>query len=114
MLKLYYLKSNNKNVIANINNYFEKNEMNYRVVKIFRKTNHKDDWYLYVVIAKNTVTGKYTVWTSWNETMQSLSYGHYGIQLIEDCLEIVDEYTNVYEKMIEIDEIMGKGKRIEK
>lgn len=98
MIKLFYLKSNNKNVIANINNYFKRKEMNYRVVRLFKKTDHKDDWYLYVIIAKNTVTGKYAVWTSWNESTQSLNYGHYNIQSIKDCLEIVDEYTNVYEK----------------
>ena len=108
MLKLYYLKSNNKNVIANINNYFEKSCLDYRVVKIFRKTNHKDDWYLYVVIAKNTTTGKYAVWTSWNEATKSLNYGHYEIETIEDCIEIAKENTNVYEDMINVDEILAK------
>ena len=91
--KLEMIESEDKEVIDNINSYFRENEMNYDIVKLYKKSNYKGDWYLYVVIARLTNTQKYTVWTSWNDSTKCLNHGHYGITSIEDCMEIVDEYT---------------------
>ena len=49
--KLEMLEAKDKEVIENINSYFKENEMTYEVVKLYRKSNRKNDWYLYVVVA---------------------------------------------------------------
>ena len=91
--KLEMLESEDKEVIDSINSYFRENGINYEVVKLYKKSNRKNDWYLYVVIAKLTNTQRYAVWTSWNDSRKCLNHGHYGITSIEDCMEVVDEYT---------------------
>lgn len=67
--KLEMLEANDKEVIDSINSYFRENEMNYEVVKLYRKSNRK------------------------NDSRKCLNHGHYGITSIEDCMEVVDEYT---------------------
>lgn len=91
--KLEMLEAKDKEVIDRINSYFRENEMNYEVVKLYRKSNRKNDWYLYVVVARFTNTQRYAVWTSWNDSIKCLNHGHYDITSIEDCMEVVDEYT---------------------
>lgn len=91
--KLEMLEAKDKEVFENINSYFRENEMNYEVVKLYRKSNRKNDWYLYVVVARFTNTQRYAVWTSWNDLIKCLNHGHYDITSIEDCMEVVDEYT---------------------
>ena len=49
--KLKMLESEDKEVVDSINSYFRENEMNYEVMKLYKKSNRKNDWYLYVVIA---------------------------------------------------------------
>lgn len=90
--KLEMLEAKDKEVVENINSYFRENEMNYEVVKLYRKSNRKNDWYLYVV-ARFTNTQRYAVWTSWNDSRKCLNHGHYGITSIEHCMEVVNEYT---------------------
>ena len=91
--KLEMLEAKDKEVIDNINSYFKENEMTYEVVKLYKKSNRKNDWYLYVVVAELANTQRYAVWTSWNDSRKCLNHGHYGITSIEDCMEVVDEYT---------------------
>lgn len=91
--KLKMLESEDKEVVDSINSYFRENEMNYEVMKLYKKPNRKNDWYLYVVIARLINTQRYAVWTSWNDSRKCLNHGHYGITSIEDCMEVVDEYT---------------------
>ena len=91
--KLEMLEAKDKEVIDRINSYFRENEMNYEVVKLYKKSNCKNDWYLYVVVARLTNTQRYAVWTSWNDSRKCLNHGHYGITSIEHCMEVVAEYT---------------------
>lgn len=91
--KLEMLEAKDKEVVENINSYFRENEMNYEVVKLYRKSNRKNDWYLYVVVARFTNTQRYAVWTSQNDSRKCLNHGHYGITSIEHCMEVVNEYT---------------------
>lgn len=91
--KLEMLEAKNKEVIDRINSYFRENEMTCEVVKLYRKSNRKNDWYLYVVVARFTNTQRYAVWTSWNDSRKCLNHGHYGITSIEHCIEVVNEYT---------------------
>ncbi len=91
--KLEMLESEDKEVIDSISNYFRENEMNYEVVKLYRKSNRKNELSLYVVVAELANTQRYAVWTSWNDSRKCLNHGHYGITSIEHCMEVVDEYT---------------------
>lgn len=80
-------------VIIHIQEYFKEKLPNYDVVKVRRKSWHKDDSHLFMVAAKKN-TGSYAVWTSWNESTQSLNYGHYDLADIESCEQIMDEFYN--------------------
>ena len=78
-------------VIIHIQEYVQEKLPNYEVVKVRRKSWHKDDTHLYMVAAKKN-TGSYADWTSWNENTQSLNYGHYDLADIESCERVMDEY----------------------
>lgn len=61
---------------------------------------HPGDSYLYMVIAKEKDypetnvqlgCGPWVVWTTWNESTQSLDGGHYDIKTYEDALSICEE-----------------------
>ena len=58
---------------------------NYNLVSVRQKLT---ETYLYRVMAQNKTTGEYAVWTSWNETTQSLNFGHYNLSL-EDAMDIL-------------------------
>lgn len=87
-------------VVKNVNDYLKDKDnslSNYELVDVCPKSNHPADSYLYMVTAKNVVTGEYAVWTSWNETMQSLNYGHYGLEESEVEEVINTFFHNAYE-----------------
>lgn len=71
--------------------YFKKYLSEYTVLEIRRKSYHPDDAYLWMVSAKKE-DGTYAVWTSWNESSQSLNYGHYDLKSIEDCEKVFEEF----------------------
>lgn len=50
-----------------------------------------DDDYLYMVSAKKD-DGTFAVWTSWNEAIQSLNYGHYDLSSVEDCERLFNKF----------------------
>lgn len=77
-------------VIRNVEKYFSEHCERYSLLGICRKSNHLEDGYLYEVIACNG-NQEYACWTSWNETTQSLNYGHYGLGSMEEALEVVKE-----------------------
>lgn len=71
--------------------YFKEHLPQYTVLEIRKKSYHSDDCYLYMVSAGKE-DGTYAVWTSWNETTQSLNYGHYGLLSIGDCEKVFQEF----------------------
>lgn len=88
-------------VIENVKKYFEKYLPHYEVVQVMRKSAHPLDDYLYMVIARHTNYpelkrqyggGEYACWTCWNESTQSLNYGHYDLESEESALKIALEY----------------------
>lgn len=83
----------NGNVITYIIDYFNKHLPNYRVYEVYHKSNHDDDNYLYMVLAKKNTDKEndYAVWTSWNESTQSLNYGHYDLTK-DKAKEVLQEY----------------------
>ncbi len=80
-------------IIENIRKYFQEHLTGYEVVKVRRKSCYEEDYYLYMVAGKNK-EGSYAVWTSWNEQIQSLNHGHYGLADLETCERIMDECYN--------------------
>ena len=86
-----------KDVLVNVINYFSKNLPAFSVMEVRKASEHPDDSYLYMVIAKrkenpfSRIMGDYSCWTSWNESMQSLNCGHYGLKTFQDAREICQE-----------------------
>lgn len=77
----YKDKTVSDEVKDNVRKYFEVYLPQYTVYDVYYKSNHDDDNYLYMVYAKKKTESKddYAVWTSWNESTQSLNYGHYDL-----------------------------------
>lgn len=73
--------------------YFKENLPQYTVLEIRRKSSHPDDSYLFMVSAKKD-DGTYAVWSSWNESTQSLNHGHYNIKSLEDCEKLIIEHVD--------------------
>ena len=98
-MRMYDVPSN---VIENVEKYLKENLPNYELVKVLRRSNHPADNYLYMVIAKKELTpeqksygfGQYTVWSCWNETTQSLNFGHYNIETENDAFELAKGFYN--------------------
>lgn len=84
----------------NVRKYFKEHlDDRYDLQDVIR---YKDpmDSYLYMVIAKEKDypetnvqlgCGPWVVWTTWNESTQSLDGGHYDIKTYEDALSICEE-----------------------
>lgn len=81
-----------KNVLDNVKEYFNKHLPQYEVLNVTPKSYHPDDSYLYMVSAKHKTNNTFAVWTSWNESIQSLNGGIYDLQSEEECEEIFKEY----------------------
>lgn len=75
-------------VWKNIERYLEENLSRYNLIDVFRKSQHPDDDYLYMVIAKHD-NGTWAVWTCWNDKTKTLNNGHYTIEDIMDAYEIL-------------------------
>lgn len=60
-------------------------------VNAFQKSVHKDDRFLFVVLALNERTGDYAVWQTYNATTNSLNHGVYGIKELGDAISVCKE-----------------------
>lgn len=89
MLRTY----DTKQVRKNVEEYFKKYLPGYTVLEIRKKSVFPEDNYLFMVSAINE-DGSFAVWTCWNETSQSLNYGHYNLHSIEDCEKVFQEFYN--------------------
>ncbi len=89
MSKIY----DTKTVRYNVEEYFKKHLPQYRVLEIRKKSVYPKDSYLFMVSARKE-DGTYAVWTAWNEATQSLNYGHYALQTLEDCEKVFAEFYN--------------------
>lgn len=84
----------------NVRKYFKESlDDRYDLQDVIRYQNPMDS-YLYMVIAKHKNYsaikasiggGPWVVWTTWNESTQSLNGGHYDIKTYEDALRICEE-----------------------
>ena len=78
-------------VRKNINAYFKKMLPNYELISVARQSNLPQDAHLYMISAVQKKTGEYAVWTSWNEKIQNLNFGHYCLKpKAEIVLDIFD------------------------
>ena len=73
----------------NVTKYLSENNLG-ELIDVVRHSDHPEDSYLYHVIAKRG--NEFVCWTSWNETTQSLNFGHYGLSSEEEARKISDEY----------------------
>ena len=88
-------------VKENVKNYLVEHNLG-ELVDVMRASEYPADNYLYHVIAKKPNEKKYfhngdwdySCWTSWNETTQSLNYGHYNLETEERAREICEEFFN--------------------
>lgn len=83
-------------VKSSVNAYFEESLKNYDVIAIFRASNAKSDSHLFSVIAKKKepsryFTGNYACWSSWNQSKETLNYGHYDIETLDSAMSILNE-----------------------
>lgn len=81
-------------VIEHVQNYFVKHLPQYTVLEVRKKSVFPEDDYLYMVSARKVDGSSYAVWTSWNETIYALNYGHYDLQNVEQCEQIFREFYN--------------------
>lgn len=77
-------------VKENVRKYLTENNLG-ELVDVTRHSDHPDDHYLYHVIAKKG-EGNYRCFTSWNETTQSLNFGHYNLVSEEVAREVANEF----------------------
>ena len=82
-------------VKENVKKYLEEHNLG-EFVDVMRASEHEEDSYLYHVIARKPNKQKYfhdgdwdySCFTSWNETTQSLNFGHYNLASEERAREI--------------------------
>ena len=86
-------------VKENVKKYLERENLG-ELVDVMRHSDHPADSYLYHVIARRPNVNKYfhngdwnySIWTCWNETTQSLNFGHYNLTSEEVAMEIHKEF----------------------
>ena len=80
-------------VVSSISDWFKNNLSSYNPLEIYRQSNHLEDDYLYMIIAKKG-NDEYACWTCWNQTTGSLNFGHYGYSTKEVCKFTLKSYFN--------------------
>ncbi len=85
------MKTGLNEVRDHVEQYFKEYLPQYTVLEVREKSYHPDDACFYMVSAKKE-DDTYAVWTSWNEQIQSLNYGHYDLVSVEDCEQILAEF----------------------
>lgn len=78
-------------VKGHIELFFKENLPQYTVLQVRRKSSHPDDALFFMVSAKND-NGTYAVWSSWNDAVQNLNHGHYGLKSAEECEKSFEEF----------------------
>lgn len=79
-------------VMTEIYDYVLKNLPNYNLMFAVKKSDYKEDYYLYMVVCKSKSDGTYTVWTCYNTLTKSMNYGHYSIARLDGVYSVLDEY----------------------
>jgi hypothetical protein len=89
---------NSLNVKIQLNEKFKKENgiyKNLEVCKVLPVSRHPDDKHLYCIMAQNSDTKEYTVWTSYNSDTSSLNNGHYNIKSMNDAAKLMCQFSNI-------------------
>lgn len=95
-----YIEKISENVVLSVKDYISNHFPGYDVLSVMRKSNMPEDQYLYMVIAKNNngdsvfKSTPYACWSCWNQSTESLNYGHYNLPDEESCRKILGEQFN--------------------
>ena len=68
----------------NVKEYLKENLPTYKLIDIRKKSECKEDYYLYSVIGYNKASHTYALWRTWNAKTQCLNGGVYNIQSYKD------------------------------
>lgn len=94
-----YIAPISTDVIDSINQYFGKYDLSeYKILNIYRHSNHPDDHYLYMILAQQK-DGQYACWTSWNESTKSLNFGHYNLDFDAAISIIKDNFNDITDEI---------------
>lgn len=77
-----------------LESYMKDHLGNNRILYVFRKSNHREDDYLYSAVGYNIATQSYCCWSSWNMSTLSLNNGHYGLSSIDSAVSILQDLYN--------------------
>ena len=68
-------------VRKNVDKYFAEGRglSNYEPIAVGQYRGEGEAEYIYIVLGRQIRGGKWAVWTCWNESTQSLNYGHYDM-----------------------------------
>lgn len=95
-LELFKKEKVTQKVKDNILKYFKENLNQYQVEDIVQYSEHPDDDYLFMVVAKKVDSQSWSWWSCWNNTSLSLTYGHYDYLSQEACYE---EMRKIYRRL---------------
>lgn len=84
-----YIEPVPNQVRENVSKYLLEGKLG-ELIEVTRGSEHPSDAHLYHVIAKQN--NKYACWTCWNEKSQSLNFGHYDLESIEQAREICQSF----------------------
>lgn len=83
-----------QDVFETLNSYLKSKMPEYRVLNIYRKSNHPEDNYLYSVVGYNVNNNTFCCWSSWNMSLATLNNGHYMLNSQSDAIAILQEQFN--------------------
>ena len=84
------VEQNNK-VWTAVKTYLKEHLPSCSVVDIRKKSAYPEDKHLFMISAQKD-DGTFNVWTCWNQEMQTLNHGHYGLEHHDDYVAIFEEY----------------------
>lgn len=90
-----YVSAVPDNVADSVKQYLDRSFADMKLCHIYRKSNHPDDQYLYMVIAEKN-DGTFSCWSSWNSITGFLNHGHYYLTSEQDAISILQElFTDI-------------------
>lgn len=72
-----------------LDDYMAKKLPQYELLNTYPKSNHPDDSYLHMVVARHKTNHTYAVWTCWNTKTESLNHGHYNLLDKASCMSVL-------------------------
>ena len=86
------MDKNYMEVVRRVNEYMEEHLPQYTVCEVRRQSYFADKDYLYMVSAVKKDGSSFAFWSSYNDSIQSMNHGHYGLPSMEACAKMMTEY----------------------